>query len=202
LKQRIIIEKPNEEDDDTVTPHEISTALGPKVKLFDSKLQQPTVDYTSLHRNKASYFRKKSNISHDSKVDKSEKNRKPSSEYHLDVKSGFNRYKKLKSPTEAQSDSKKLEKAFRAIAMTNISHSNTEMLSNIHNVSIKQNDIKAYFAKRYGSSELFHVQLYPKKVSEVLLNYIRFNGTIMKFEEYCENLEKLLALREYEKFKI
>jgi len=97
----------------------------------------------------------------------------------------------MKSPSKEQSAIKRLEKAFRAIAHSGGSYSIQDQAQNIHNVSIRVIDFKNYFNKRY-----------PKRVAEILLNQIKFNGTLMKFEEYTENIEKLLSLTEQEKYKV
>ena len=35
-----------------------------------------------------------------------------------------------------------------------------------------------------------------------MLNYIKFNGNTMKFEEYWTQIEKFISLNDYEKFKL
>jgi len=150
------------------------------------------MDYScGEQRNRATYLRKSSDASNMSKAD-NQINRKSTTNSYLDAKSAYNRkYKKLKSPTKEENNTKRLEKAFRAIAWSNKEGSSSETIANINNVSIKQSDINAYFGKRYS-----------KRVCDIMLGVIKFNGSIMKFDEYTENLDKFINMRESEKFKL
>lgn len=77
--------------------------------MFENRVQNAPVNHLGgLRRNKASYYRKDSNASSGTKSTHS-KRRKSSIGSHLDVKSNLNKkYKKLKSPSEVQTDAKRL----------------------------------------------------------------------------------------------
>lgn len=87
--------------------------------------------------NKAHYYRKESNASTDSIANNS-LHRKSTIGSHLEAKGNINkRYKKIKSPTQNENDTKRLEKCFRAISNINNLSGNQESMQNIGNVSIK-----------------------------------------------------------------
>ena len=77
--------------------------------MFDHRVQNtPSNLPGGLRRNKASYYRKESNVSTGTKSTHSVR-RKSSIGSHLDIKGSLNKkYKKLKSPSEAQTDAKRL----------------------------------------------------------------------------------------------
>ena len=61
----------------------------------------------------------------------------------------------------------------------------------IENKSIQRTQFRQYFNKRF-----------TKRVADILLHYIEFNGNFMKFEDYSNNVRKLMQLDYHEKLKI
>ncbi|CAI2370416.1 unnamed protein product [Moneuplotes crassus] len=161
-----------------------------KLSLFEHRLQNPTRGAQEMFKkNKATYY-KKDQLETQKSIQAGRKNSFLGG--NLELKSALSKkYKKLKSPTQEQSNLKRLEKAFRAIANSGNSINTSEQAQNIHNVSIKLGDFKNFLNRRY-----------PKKIGEIILNYIKFNGNTMKFQQYCDMMEKFMALPDDEKYLI
>lgn len=110
--------------------------------LFEYRFKKNTKEMDNhIIKNKVSYYRKDTNASEHTPGGLSTR-RNSISNSRLEARGNLNRkYKKLKSPTQDQSNLKRLEKAFRAIA-----NSSTVDLAgqaqNINNVTIKLTDLK------------------------------------------------------------
>lgn len=96
----------------------------------------------------------------------------------------------MKPLTEDEGDGVHLAKAFRTIA--SISQAGGEHnIQGINNISIQKNQFKSHFTNRHH-----------RRVGDIMLNYFRFSGNVMKFEEYCSQVEKLMTMNDSEKFKL